>query len=226
MVVQVLTSGFLFGTQTSISQTVSSRLAGSFLDANPHGSNAELIDSSYRLQQAMSVSSVACATVSGFLTGGLLSPIVSPLEALKCRAQVATNSRFSPSLPSTFKSIPNFSVNSLSWGYEASVLRCSVGNAAFFGVYAMLTQTDVSPAVGGAVAGAAFWVAGMPFDVLKSRMQTANPSGPRPNLWSTLIDTVAVNGVRGLYTGLPITLLRAVPMNAAVLFVYELVLSS
>ena len=111
----------------------------------------------------------------------------------------------------------------LSWGYSASVLRCSFGNAAFFGVYALSQEAEVSPAVGGGLAGACFWIAGMPFDVVKSRMQTAQTT---PRLTEVAAEVVRQKGLRGLYTGLPITLLRAVPMNAACLVVYELVLKT
>jgi hypothetical protein len=39
----------------------------------------------------------------------------------------------------------------------------------------------------------------------------------------TLLQLLRQGGLRGLYAGLPVTLLRAVPMNAAVLATYELV---
>lgn len=90
LTVQVITSGFLFGTQTSILDRVTESLGElQWLAAGIR--REEAIDSKYRLQQAMSISTVTCATISGFLTGGLLAPIVCPLEGFKCRAQIATN---------------------------------------------------------------------------------------------------------------------------------------
>jgi hypothetical protein len=176
-------------------------------------SAAEPIPSEFRLQQAMAVSSVSCATLSGFLTGGLLSPLVCPLEAIKCRSQVA------PAATTTAAAAS--SLGGLYSGWTATVLRCSFGNAAFFGVYALTQQLDASAGLGGAIAGAAFWVAGMPFDVVKSRMQTTKDPLP---LLATFRQAVRQGGggwPRVLYAGLPVTLMRAVPMNAAVLCTYE-----
>jgi len=210
LAVQVLVSGFMFGAQTSISTFVgeAARMLGA-----PPVNNKEIIPSEYRLQQAMAVSSVTCATVSGFLTGGLLSPLVCPLEAIKCRSQVARITG----------SHTGWALGGLYSGWSATVLRCSFGNAAFFGVYALAKQLDVNVGLAGAISGAAFWVAGMPFDVVKSRMQTAlKPLG----LMATLRQAQRQGGLRVLYAGLPVTFLRAVPMNAAVFVTYELVMAA
>jgi len=40
----------------------------------------------------------------------------------------------------------------------------------------------------------------------------------------TFRQAISQGGVRVLYAGLPVTLMRAVPMNAAVLFTYEAVM--
>jgi hypothetical protein len=216
LAVQVITSSFLFGTQTSISHRVTENL-GKWQWLAVGISSEEVIDSKYRLQQAMSISTVTCATISGFFTGGLLAPIVCPLEGFKCRSQVATGS-----------TMANLT-GQLNWkrlysGFVPSVLRCSFGNAAFFGVYAVCQSAGVNAAIGGACAGAAFWVAGMPFDVLKSRMQTADLHSAVPTMRETYFKIRQEVGLRGLYAGLPVTLIRAVPMNAAVLLTYEFVL--
>jgi hypothetical protein len=207
LAVQVLTSGFLFGAQASISASVAKLLT---VGSTPSSEDTDAIPSEYRLQQAMAVSSVSCASLSGFLTGGLLSPLVCPLEAIKCRAQVAAT----PTAPLNLRGLYS--------GWSATVLRCSFGNAAFFGVYALTQQLEVNAALGGAIAGAAFWVAGMPFDVVKSRMQTAqNPL----TFMATCRQAVQQGGLRVLYAGLPVTLLRAVPMNAAAFYTYEAVMA-
>jgi hypothetical protein len=177
---------------------------------------APLLTSEFRLQQAMAVSSVSCASLSGFLTGGLMSPLVCPLEALKCRSQVAA-------APAAARLGSVRGLLGLYSGYSATVLRCSVGNAAFFGVYALTKQLDVNAGLGGAAAGAAFWAAAMPFDVVKSRMQTAQQPLSFTATFRQAVARREGGGLRwrALYAGLPVTLLRAVPMNAAVLLTYE-----
>lgn len=209
LAVQVLTSGFLFGAQVSVSATVAK-----LLNRRTERDDS-LLDPQFRLEQAMVVSSVSTASVSGFFTGGVLSVLVCPLEAVKCRSQVVAGAVSSRMFDLRY-------VRCLYTGYIATVLRCSVDNAAFFGMYALTTELGVNAFVGGALAGASFWVAGMPFDVVKSRMQTA--TAPLP-FASTLRQALREgNGnLRALYAGLPVTLLRAVPMNAAVFFTYEAV---
>ena len=277
LAVQVVTSGFLFGTQTSISDRMARSLTSWQWLPSPLPFPTSESDSSevtaaaaagmageYRLQQAMAVSSVTCATLSGFLTGGLLAPIVCPLEGIKCRAQVAATATVvsggggggvigraavaaAAAAAASFVNSPVQFLRSMYAGFLPSVLRCSFGNAAFFGVYALSQSVDAGAAVGGAVAGVAFWVAGMPFDVIKSRMQTreavlsaattttaasggsrggeakAARARARATMRGTLLQLLSQGGLRGLYAGLPVTLLRAVPMNAAVLATYELV---
>ena len=163
LAVQALTCGFLFGAQAQISASVANTMLGWGVVGETDVSAATL-PSEYRLQQAMAISSVSCASLSGFLTGGVLSPLVCPLEAIKCRSQVAAKNT----------SAARLGLASLYSGYTATVTRCSVGNAAFFGVYALTRQSDsIGAGLGGALAGTAFWIAAMPFDVVKSRMQTA-----------------------------------------------------
>ena len=240
LAVQVITSGFLFGTQTTISDQVSKSFGQWKWLTRGISSEEGAIDSEYKLQQAMSVSSVPCATISGFLTGGLLAPIVCPLEGFKCRAQATVEGRgprltHSTNTSSSFIGCHShgsqFSRNIYSFrrlysGFVPSMLRCSFGNAAFFGIYSLVQSVDnISPAIGGALAGAAFWIVGFPFDVLKSRMQTADLRSATPTLQETFRSIRTEVGLRGFYVGLPITLLRAIPMNAAVLLSYEVVLS-
>ena len=128
-----------------------------------------------------------------------------------------------PILTESFCQI-NSGLRGLYAGWAATALRCSFGNAAFFGAYALTRQFDVNAGLGGALAGAAFWVAAMPFDVIKSRMQTAQ----RPlAVAATFRQAVRQGngGLRVLYSGLPVTLMRAVPMNAAVLFTFEAIMA-
>jgi hypothetical protein len=71
---QVLVSGFMFGTYAK------------FFDVIKQTQGT--IENPFLIQQSLVTSSVPSATLAGFLTGGCLSPLCSPLEALKYRAQV------------------------------------------------------------------------------------------------------------------------------------------
>lgn len=77
----------------------------------------------------------------------------------------------------------------------------------------------------GGVAGVIQWIPAIPFDVIKSRLQTA-PEGAYPG---GLIDVLEVlikeEGVRGLYKGAVPVLIRGFPANAACFLGYELSMS-
>jgi len=164
------------------------------------------------------------AAMSGFFVGILLSPLNALLEGYKCRAQVSLSSK-------------DWEVQSrrTSWhsttrgafrGMTATAMRCSFGNAAYFGTYSIV-EDSFGPFLGGAMAGVAFWLVGMPFDVIKSSVQTIplGISSSDARLIPTARAIFSRRGFQGFYAGLPITLLRAVPMQAAVFYTYDKVLT-
>lgn len=161
------------------------------------------------------------SAVSGFLIGALMSPMTALLEGYKCRAQVRPSREYlaAPSTPATLK----LTARAAFRGISATAMRCSFGNAAYFGAYSAIDGA-LGPFVGGAVAGVAFWVVGMPFDVIKSCMQTAPlwKLGSTPRFLSTARAILLKRGPQGFYAGLPVTLLRAAPMQAVVFYTYEI----
>ncbi|KAG0612914.1 hypothetical protein M758_6G062100 [Ceratodon purpureus] len=84
-----------------------------------------------------------------------------------------------------------------------------------------LLETGIGVVTGG-LAGVAFWSGVLPFDVAKTRIQTArNLSTSRNPLYHLrLIHKQA--GIRGLYAGIGPTLTRAFPANAAAIVAWEL----
>ena len=100
VVVQLLISGVLFGAHSHITKVVSVCFDAAGVAAPQP---------------------VAAAT-AGLITGGLISPITCPLEALKVRAQASK-----PLLGLTDPARGLFA------GWTATVLRCSLGNVAYFG---------------------------------------------------------------------------------------------
>jgi solute carrier family 25 carnitine/acylcarnitine transporter 20/29 len=66
------------------------------------------------------------------------------------------------------------------------------------------------------MAGVANWIVAIPFDVLKSRLQTA-PHGKYRNLFDVFQQLLQNEGVFALFRGLSPALIRAFPANAACL---------
>lgn len=64
------------------------------------------------------------------------------------------------------------------------------------------------------------WIVAIPFDVVKSRWQTA-PPGQYSGLVDVLRQTVRHEGVPALFRGLAPALMRAFPANAACLWGVE-----
>ncbi|CAI5457962.1 unnamed protein product [Closterium sp. Yama58-4] len=76
----------------------------------------------------------------------------------------------------------------------------------------------------GGIAGIVFWSAVLPFDVIKTRIQTADASAS-PESLRMLSQCKAIlreSGIRGFYAGLLPTLTRAFPANAAAVVAWEL----
>jgi len=75
--------------------------------------------------------------------------------------------------------------------------------------------------LGGALAGMAGWTLCYPLDVWKSRLQEG---GDRPGFVRFAASRIRGGGALSLYAGLGPTLLRAVPVNAAKFFTFDLLL--
>ncbi|GJP32014.1 hypothetical protein CLOM_g16560 [Closterium sp. NIES-68] len=76
----------------------------------------------------------------------------------------------------------------------------------------------------GGIAGIVFWSAVLPFDVIKTRIQTADASASPASLrmLSQCKAILRESGIRGFYAGLVPTLSRAFPANAAAVVAWEL----
>ena len=67
------------------------------------------------------------------------------------------------------------------------------------------------------------WGSTFPFDVLKSRMHGNGGTFLCKGAIDCFVQNYKTSGLRGLYSGLGPTLLRAFPTNAVIFYVYTLV---
>ena len=80
-------------------------------------------------------------------------------------------------------------------------------------------------ALAGGISGAWTWAIIYPFDVIKSRIQTAPLDRHlQKGMWTVARELVEENGWRYMFRGLGVTLVRAFPVNAIIFPVYEFVL--
>jgi solute carrier family 25 (mitochondrial carnitine/acylcarnitine transporter), member 20/29 len=123
-------------------------------------------------------------------------------------------------------------------GLVPTLGREIVGNAVMFGVYEAVKQylaggRDTSnlgrgsQIVAGGLAGACFWLAVYPSDVVKSVIQVDDYKKPK---YSGSVDAarkiVAADGVKGLFKGFGPAMARSVPANAATFVAYEITRSA
>ncbi|KAK6541042.1 hypothetical protein TWF694_008420 [Orbilia ellipsospora] len=126
-------------------------------------------------------------------------------------------------------------------GQMGTFLRETGGSAVWFGGYEYISLTfrrlganaagkpkDENTAgemmVAGAFAGVCYNAVFFPADTIKSQMQTATvgTAGHKQlGFWDTGVGIYRAGGIRGLYRGCGITVLRAAPASAIIFFVYE-----
>jgi solute carrier family 25 carnitine/acylcarnitine transporter 20/29 len=174
--------------------------------------------------------SIAQIAIAGGFSGIPLACVVGPSERIKCLMQV-DKLKYSGFADCARQLYREGGFKSIFRGTGSAVLRDVPGNAAYFASYEFLKrqscafeQRDIpsTPSIllAGGCAGVANWVVAIPFDVIKSRWQTA-PAGKYRNLVDVLRQTVQQEGASALFRGLTPALLRAFPSNAACLLGVE-----
>ncbi|PPS13444.1 hypothetical protein GOBAR_AA07157 [Gossypium barbadense] len=173
---------------------------------------------------------------SAAFAGAIISFVLCPSELVKITVC------FSQSMLLTlcFSSVGcKFKVTGAFRGGSTTFLRESIGNAVFFSVYEYVRyymhlqlksgSSDhnnlVDMGIGilsGGLGGVAFWSTVLPLDVAKTIIQTAPDKSSPTNPFQVLNSIYRMSGLRGCYTGLGPTILRAFPANAAAIVTWEI----
>jgi len=171
--------------------------------------------------------------LAGATSGIFTTPLLAPLERIKCILQVQENAA-KIGLPATnYKGAKDCGmdiyrkggINAIFRGFWATMARDCVASFFYFSTYAYLKnkltpEGETSPPIlstlfAGGCAGITNWLGCMPIDTMKSRYQTA-PEGKYPNgIRSVFKEVVQKEGFLALYRGIGPTLIRAFPANAA-----------
>ncbi|GAV86397.1 Mito_carr domain-containing protein [Cephalotus follicularis] len=183
---------------------------------------------------------------SAALGGSIISFVLCPSELVKCRMQiqgtdslVPNSSRYSGPLDCAIKTVKNEGVTGIFRGGSTTFLREAFGNAVFFTVYEyvryyMHLQLKAASSdrgnlidmgigiVSGGLGGVACWSAVLPLDVAKTIIQTAPDKNFTRNPFQILNSIYRRAGLKGCYTGLGPTIVRAFPANAAAIVTWEL----
>mmetsp|Transcript_195 Transcript_195/g.738 ORF Transcript_195/g.738 Transcript_195/m.738 type:complete len:307 (+) Transcript_195:49-969(+) len=110
-------------------------------------------------------------------------------------------------------------------GATATLLRDGFGSLAYFSAYEGIKRaltpegsdgklSPVAVIMGGGMAGIFNWLVAIPFDTVKSRLQTA-PEGAYSGMVDCSRKLLAADGAGGFFRGVGPAMLRAFPANAA-----------
>eukprot|EP01127_Copromyxa_protea_P005367 TRINITY_DN15306_c0_g1_i1.p1 TRINITY_DN15306_c0_g1~~TRINITY_DN15306_c0_g1_i1.p1 ORF type:complete len:316 (+),score=74.36 TRINITY_DN15306_c0_g1_i1:137-949(+) len=181
--------------------------------------------------------------LAGATSGIFTTPILAPLERLKCLLQIQNANpdpnaqKFKGPIDLGRHIVRTEGAQALFRGYMATNLRDSLASMAYFSTYEYLKfnllPADVNRSTAatvaltlicGGFAGIMNWVPAIPVDTLKSRLQTA-PAGKYPHgIRSVAAEIYAQEGARAIFTfyrGVGPVFLRAFPANAACFLGYE-----
>lgn len=188
--------------------------------------------------------------VCGSFAGAVQALVICPSEHIKCRLQIqhgigCQDHIFKGPFDAMDKIISSHGIGGLYRGFACTAWREIPAFGLYFATYDFVkeqvkslisnndSQMDSSnsnewavSALAGGCSGALTWVAIYPFDVVKTKIQTAPLDTPLDKRRITYMfhKIQRENGVKFFFRGLGVTLLRAFPVNAIIFPVYEFTL--
>lgn len=155
---------------------------------------------------------------------------IHPIDVVKTRIQISTEYSALGMGGTTKKIIGSEGVAALWKGVNAAWLRESSYTSLRLGLYEPCkiafgctspeTTTFTKKFLAGSAAGALGSLAGNPFDVLKTKMMTAEGKGT-PSIMGTAKDLLAKQGVGGFYRGIDSNIARAMVLNGTKMACYD-----
>lgn len=173
--------------------------------------------------------------LAGAFSGIFTTSIMAPGERIKCLLQIQQDAKtkiYDGPIDCAKKLYKEGGIRSIYRGSLATILRDVPASGLYFLTYEAIKdyltdcgEKDITihgTVFAGGCAGIANWLIGMPFDVLKSRLQTAK-EGQFPNgIRDVARDLLKNEGPLALYKGIVPVLMRAFPANAACFLGFEL----
>ncbi|KAL1955885.1 hypothetical protein VTO42DRAFT_7958 [Malbranchea cinnamomea] len=185
------------------------------------------------------LSSSAESFVSGAVAGGLATAATYPFDLLRTRFAAQGNDRIYPSILSSVRSIAREEgVRGFFRGVSAAVGQIVPYMGLFFSTYEALRVpiADLQlpfgsgDATAGVIASVLAKTGVFPLDLVRKRLQVQGPTRSRyvhtnipeyHGVFRTIRTILETQGVRGLYRGLTVSLLKAAPASAVTMWTYE-----
>ena len=175
--------------------------------------------------------------ICGAYSGAACAFISTPTESIriKLQTQISGHKDYVRAKDLILQSVRKGGPLSLYKGFSTTFIREVFGDAAYFYVYQMLPRylfggnentEDRSLfhiMLSGGFAGIAYWTIIYPVDTIKSRLQADSIFKPKfKNAFDCFSKTVEESGVAQLYKGYLLCILRAFPINVALILGFEL----
>lgn len=178
--------------------------------------------------------------VSGAVAGGVATAATYPFDLLRTRFAAQGNDKIYTSLLSSIRDIARQEgLTGFFRGCSAAVTQIVPYMGLFFATYETLRvpmgQFDSLPfgsgdAVAGMVASVLSKTGVFPLDLVRKRLQVQGPTRSRyvhtnipeyHGVLRTIVTILQAQGVRGLYRGLTVSLVKAAPASAVTMWTYE-----
>ncbi|GET89111.1 mitochondrial carrier protein, putative [Leishmania tarentolae] len=177
-------------------------------------------------------------SVAGATGGIVVSQVLTPAELIKCKMQIQNTLPveeriYKNSLDCAAATYRRRGIRGLFRGHIAMMLREAVGCALYFLVFQSVIRPFLAEGqrfheappwvhfLGGGCAGVAFWTSTYPVDVVKTKQQTMKADYLKLNFRQACTRLYKTEGMRGLFRGYSVTVVRAFPGNAILIAVYE-----
>jgi len=181
------------------------------------------------MYQRLSFTDLFWIGMAGATSGLFTTPILAPGERLKCYLQVQGakgGQQFKGPMDLAKHIYKTGGMRSLNRGFFATMARDSLASMFYFSTYEVLkrslikkenttTQNVLGTLFSGGMAGVFNWLACLPIDTLKSKLQTAPDDKYKHGIRSVFIEVMKTDGFLSLYRGFGAVMIRAFPANAA-----------
>ncbi|KAK2748773.1 mitochondrial thiamine pyrophosphate transporter [Myotisia sp. PD_48] len=183
------------------------------------------------------------AFVSGAVAGGLATTTTYPCDLLRTRFAAQGNNKVYPSLLSSIRMIAHHEgPRGFFRGLTAAIGQIVPYMGMFFTTYEALRQPISSvelpfgsgDATAGMIASVIAKTGVFPLDLVRKRLQVQGPTRSRyihmnipeyRGVLRTIKCIFEAHGIRGLYRGLTVSLIKAAPASAVTMWTYERVLA-
>jgi solute carrier family 25 thiamine pyrophosphate transporter 19 len=177
--------------------------------------------------------------LSGAVAGGLATAATYPLDLLRTRFAAQGNDKIYASLLFSIREISRYEgVRGFFQGVSAAIGQVVPYMGLFFATYETLRQPmgklnlplGSGDAVAGVLASVAAKAGVFPLDLVRKRLQVQGPTRSRyvhtnipeyKGVLRTIRTIFQAQGIRGLYRGLTVSLIKAAPASGMTMWTYE-----